>query len=429
VVAVGIAVSVFGGLSGVVYADFFQLVLATLGTILLAVMAVIAVGGLDVLVERLGAMSSWPGKDLSMLPAQLPLWDMVTFIVVGLGVATSGGYNAQRLLACRDSRHASGAQLLHTILYYALMPWPWIIVALCSMVLIPEIAKADAAYPKMMMMVLPSGLRGLLIAAMLAAFLSTISTLFNWGASYLMNDIFRRFIKTDCSDRTYVVISRVATLLIATAGAAVALTADSIQQLLVISYVLGSGGFLINFMQWMWWRMNRFGAVAGFLSGWVVVIAMLLFKAFDRPMAWILNLPDGMAFSTAESLTGARIALAIVLVTISSVVVALLTPPEPMENLKKFLLKARPFSFGWKPVIRALGEPYDAVEDFWRTMFSWLICLVSVFALIQGIGELLIGSRSIGCGLVVLSGLTFWWTYRRLQQDYKHELKAYGRHP
>jgi hypothetical protein len=244
-----------------------------------------------------------------------------------------------------------------------------------------------------------------------------------------MNDIFRRFIKTDCSDRTYVVISRVATLLIATAGAAVALMADSIQQLLVISYVLGSGGFLINFMQWMWWRMNRFGAVAGFLSGWVVVIAMLLFKAFDRPMAWLLNLPDGMAFSTAESLTGARIALAIVLVTISSVVVALLTPPEPMENLKKFLLKARPFSFGWKPVIRALGEPYDAVEDFWRTMFSWLICLVSVFALIQGIGELLIGSRSIGCVLVALSGLTFWWTYRRLQQDYAHELKAYGRHP
>jgi Na+/proline symporter len=453
VVAVGIAVSVFGGLSGVVYADFFQLVLATLGTILLGVMAVIAVGGLDVLVERLGAMSSWPGKDLSMMPAQLPLWDMITFIVVGLGVATSGGYNAQRLLACRDSRHASGAQLLHTILYYALMPWPWIIVALCSMVLIPEIAKADAAYPKMMMMVLPSGLRGILIAAMLAAFLSTISTLFNWGASYLMNDIFRRFIKTDCSDRTYVVISRVATLLIATAGAAVALMADSIQQLLVISYVLGSGGFLINFMQWMWWRMNRFGAVAGFLAGWVVVIAMLLFKAFDRPMAWLLNLPDtvsysstqtvtklgkvltdtsnydGMAFSTAESLTGARIALAIVLVTISSVVVALLTPPEPMENLKKFLLKARPFSFGWKPVIRALGEPYDAVEDFWRTMFSWLICLVSVFALIQGIGELLIGSRWIGCGLVALSGLTFWWTYRRLQQDYAHELKAYGRHP
>jgi Na+/proline symporter len=429
VVAVGIAVSVFGGLSGVVYADFFQLVLATLGTILLAVMAVIAVGGLDVLVERLGAMSSWAGKDLSMMPAKLPLWDMITFIVVGLGVATSGGYNAQRLLACRDSRHASGAQLLHTILYYALMPWPWIIVALCSMVLIPEIAKADAAYPKMMMMVLPSGLRGLLIAAMLAAFLSTISTLFNWGASYIMNDIFRRFIKQDCSERTYVVISRVATLLIATAGAVVALTADSIQQLLVISYVLGSGGFLINFMQWMWWRMNRFGAVAGFLSGWVVVIAMLFFKAFDRPMAWILNLPDTVPFSTAESLTGARIALAIVLVTISAVTVALLTPPEPMENLKKFLLKARPFSFGWKPVIRALGEPYDAVEDFWRTMFSWLICLVSVFALIQGIGELLIGSRWIGCGLVVLSGLTFWWTYRRLQQDYAHELKSYGRHP
>ena len=199
--------------------------------------------------------------------------------------------------------------------------------------------------------------------------------------------------------------------------------------------------------------MNRFGAVAGFLAGWVVVIAMLLFKAFDRPMAWLLNLPDtvsysstqtvtklgkvltdtsnydGMAFSTAESLTGARIALAIVLVTISSVVVALLTPPEPMENLKKFLLKARPFSFGWKPVIRELGQPYDPVESFGRTMLSWFIGMVMVLSLIYGIGELIIGKTSLGIACLVVSLLTLIWTLVRFKQDYEHELKAYGKHP
>jgi SSS family solute:Na+ symporter len=437
VVILAILVSTFGGLSGVVYSDFFQLIIASLGTILLAVMSVWAVGGLGPMVEKLQAIPDWSGNNLDLLPAigsqpgQLPFWDATTFILLGLSIAIGGGYNAQRLLASKDSRHASGAQLLHTILYYALMPWPWIVVALCSMILLPNLPDADqgGAYPKMLMMILPVGLRGILVAALLAAFISTITTLFNWGSSYLMNDIFRRFIKPDASEHSYVVLGRLATVIIAAAGATVSLMADSILQLLTIFYVLGSGGILVALAQWFWWRLNRYGAIAGLVAGWVVVVAMLVFKLFDAPMASLLNLEDGVQFSTAERLTGARMLLAIVVVTLTTLVVTLLTPPEPMENLKKFLLKARPFALGWKPVIRELDKPYDPVEGFWRTMFSWAIGMVMVLALLVGIGELILGDPSIGFGCLLISALTLWWTLVRFKQDYDHELKSYGKHP
>ena len=437
VVVVAIVVSTFGGLSGVVYSDFFQLIFATIGTILLAVMSVWAVGGLDAMVEKLQGLSTWHGNNLQLLPdigsqpGQLPLWDAVTFILLGFSIAIGGGYNAQRLLACKDSCHASKAQLLHTVFYYALMPWPWIVVALCSMILMPNLPVPDqgSAYPRMLMTILPVGLRGFLVAALLAAFVSTITTLFNWGSSYLMNDVFRRFIKADDSEHSYVVIGRFATVLIAAAGATISIMADSIIQLLTISYVLGSGGIIIAFAQWFWWRMNRYGALAGLVIGWTVVIGMLVFKIFDAPMASLLNLEDGVQFSTAERLTGARMLFAIVTVTFCTVLVTLLTPPEPMENLKKFLLKARPFAFGWKPVIRELGEPYDSVENFGRTLVSWAIGMVMVLSLICGIGELIIGTAVTGIACLVVSALTLWWTLRRFQQDYEHELKAYQRHP
>lgn len=437
VVILAIIVSTFGGLSGVVYSDFFQLIFAVIGTVFLAVMSVIAVGGPTVMVEKLNALTHWSGNNLELIPkigsghGELPFWDLVTFVLLGLSIAIGGGYNAQRLLACKDSRHASGAQLLHTIFYYALMPWPWIVVAICSMILIPNIPDADqgSAYPKMLMLILPVGLRGILIAALLAAFISTITTLFNWGSSYLMNDVYRRFINKDASDRTYVMTGRFATILIASAGAYISLKADSILQLLSLAYVLGSGGIIIAFAQWFWWRLNRYGAIAGFVVGWFVLFGMLVFKIFDAPMGWLLNLPQGVFFSTDESLTGARMLFSLVTVTSAVFLVTILTPPEPMAGLKKFLLMARPFAFGWQPVIRDLDEPYDPVENFARTMVSWGIGMVMVLALIYGIGELIIGKTPIGLGCLAIFVITLIWTLIRFKQDYEQELKAYGKHP
>lgn len=263
------------------------------------------------------------------------------------------------------------------------------------------------------------------MAGLLAAFISTITTLFNWGSSYLMNDVFRRFIKSDSSEHSYVVASRFATVLIADAGASVALMADSILQLLSIFYVLGAGGIIIAFAQWFWWRLNRYGSIAGLIAGWVMVVAMLVFKIFDTPMAALLGLEDGVQFSTAERLTGARMLLSVVVVTTVTFAVTLLTPPEPMDGLKKFLLSARPFAFGWKPVIRDLGEPYDPVEGLGRTMISWFIGMVMVLSLIYGIGELILGEIAVGISCLALAIATLWWTLIRFKQDYASEFKAY----
>ena len=136
-----------------------------------------------------------------------------------------------------------------------------------------------------------------------------------------------------------------------------------------------------------------------------------------------------LTVSAAASLTGARMLFALVTVTASVFIVTMLTPPEPMEGLKKFLLMARPFSFGWKPVIRELGQPYDPVESFGRTMVSWFIGIVMVMALIYGIGELIIGETLFGLACLALSAISLVWTLVRFKQDYQHELKAYGKHP
>jgi len=136
-----------------------------------------------------------------------------------------------------------------------------------------------------------------------------------------------------------------------------------------------------------------------------------------------------VVFSTAASLTGARMLFALVTVTATVFIVTMLTPPEPMEGLKKFLLMARPFPMGWKPVIRELGQPYDPVESFGRTMLSWVIGMVMVMALIYGIGELIIGKTWLGVACLAVSGITLLWTLVRFKQDYEHELKAYGKHP
>jgi len=436
VVLLAVMICAFSGLFGVVYSDFLQLIFATVGTVILAILSVRAVGGLDVLVDRLGSLDQWPGNSLNILPSvgsgpgQMSVWNAIGFFgILWLGIATSGGHQAQRLLASRDSRHASCAQLMHSCLYFAVMAWPWILVALCSLLLLPELTGRDqaAAYPRMIILLMPDGLRGLLIAALLAAFISTISTLFNWGSSYLMNDIYRRFIQPQASEKSYVVMARVLTVFIGIAGAAISLVAENIQQLLTIAYVLSAGSVITTILRWLWWRLNRYGDFASLVAGWVFAPSLLFLKLFDRPMAWFLNLPEGVAFSSDPNLLGARMLFMITAVTATAVIVSLLTPPEDEEVLKKFVLRARPFAFGWRPVIRRLDVTYEEIEDFPRTILSWAIGVVAVFSLLFGIGQFLLGSSLLGalCLVVFLGGI--FWTVIRLQQDYARELEIMSR--
>lgn len=426
VVATALLMCGMSGLFGVVYTDFIQFLLATFGTVLLAWMAVQEVGGLDALVVKLQQAQQWPGRDLRIAPdignlaGQMSIWNAIGYFgFLWIGVALSGGYQAQRLLASKDAAQASYAQLLHTIVYYALMAWPWIIVALCSIVLLPELDVADqsAAYPRMIVMVLPIGLRGLLVVALLCAFISTISTLFNWGSSYLVNDVYRRFINPKATEKNYVQIGRAATLLMAAGGATISLIADDIQTLLTLFFVIGSAAIVPGVLRWLWWRLNGRAELVAIAAGWSVTLLLLVFKVFDAPMAVLLHLPEGVAFSSDENLVGARMFLVVVLVGAISVAASYLSAPEDMEHLKKFLQRARPFAFGWRPVINALGEPYTSDETPGRTLLSWAVATFAAVALLFGTGQLLLGPRWLGACLVLAGLAAIGLTITRIRKD------------
>lgn len=427
VVVIALLMCGLSGLLGVVYTDFIQFILATSGTVLLAILSVRSVGGLDQLVEKLNAMGSWSGNQLSMVPqigtgaGEISPWNAVgLFGFLWIGVALSGAYQAQRLLASKDSKNASYAQLLHTVVYYALMAWPWILVALSSMILLPELG-ADggdqaAAYPRMIVTILPIGIRGLLVAALMAAFISTISTLFNWGSSYLVNDIYRRFISKNAPEKQYVRVARIATFLMAIAGATISVFSDSIQQLITLSFVVAGVGLVPGLLRWFWWRTNGIAEIAGLIFGWILV-ALLIFGKLNTLGAMLFNVAEGETFLSDGDLYGARMFFTVFCVGLVVVLVSLFTPPEDMAHLKKFLLRGRPFAFGWKPVIKELDEPYVVEEDFPRTLVSWAIATVAVLSALVGVGWLLLGPRLPGVGMVALSAITTVISLRRIQQD------------
>ena len=427
VVALALLMCGLSGLLGVVYTDFIQFMLATLGTLLLAFLSVRAVGGLDSLVEQLSSMNTWAGKDLGIAPqigseaGQMSIWNAIgLFGFLWIGVALSGAYQAQRLLSSKDSTNASYAQLLHTVVYYALMAWPWILVALCSMILLPdlgaEVEDQAAAYPRMIVTILPLGLRGLLVAALMAAFISTISTLFNWGSSYLVNDIYRRFVDKKATEKKYVLIARISTLLMAIAGAYISVIGDSIQTLITLSFVVASIGLVPGLLRWLWWRTNGKAEIAGLISGWILA-ALLIFGQLNGIGAMLFDVAEGETFFSDGNLYGARMFAMAVSVGFVVIVVSLLTPHEDMAHLKKFILRARPFAFGWKPVIKELDEPYVVEETFPRTLVSWAICTIAVLAALVGVGRLLLGPRWIGLGLIVISVITTFISLRRIRED------------
>jgi solute:Na+ symporter, SSS family len=418
------------GLFGVVMTDFLQLLISIGGSLLLAFLAVRAVGGLDVLVAQLSALESWGGRELSVLPSigpgkhQMSVWNFIGYFgILWLLVGTSGGHMAQRLLASKNSLHASGAQMMHTLVYYGLMAWPWVIVALCSLVLMPDLGTSNqaAAYPRMLVQLTPGGVRGLLLAGMVAAFISTLSTLYNWGSSYLVNDLYRRHVNPQAGDHTSVIIARVATVVLAVAGSIISLLADNIQQILSVAFVVGAGGAGVAVLRWLWWRLNGRGDIASLIVNWIAASALLFLRAFDAPARWLLNLDPDISFATDPHLLGARMLLMFGLVISTAVIVSLLNPPEPMALLQRFIWRARPFAFGWRPVIKELDRSYEEIETWPRTLASWGVALGCGLCLLSGIGQLLLGSTSWGAALLVVFALLLYVTVRRLRQDYARE--------
>lgn len=372
--------SSLGGLQGVLLTDFIQFILAMIGSIGAAIVALRhpAVGGLDGLLthanvaDKLAMVPSPDTPELFLGALAIPLlvgWWSIWYPGAEPG---GGGYIVQRMLAAKDENNALGAVFFFNAAHYALRPWPWIIVALCSLVVFPNLEALEAAFPQSagvidndlgypaMLSFLPAGLMGIVITALAAAYMSTISTHLNWGASYLVHDVYRRFIRSDVSQREYVTAGRLATGILMILAGWLALELESALQSFNIILQIGAGTGLLFILRWFWWRINPISEV----TAMVVSFAMaLIFFGLDKAGVEI----DG----TYQFLGGVAIT------SFAWIGVTFLTRPSDMDTLLAFYRKVHPGGPGWRRVAeyaRDKGEP-EAVDLSWQ-MPTAILCIV-----------------------------------------------------
>ena len=398
--ALAVGYSVMGGLRGVVLTDLVQFVLAMTGAIAVAVFAVHKVGGLDQLVIRLQQVTGDAKDVLAYAPAADSTWMPLQLFGLYLLVlwwaqkySDAGGYIMQRMAACKDDRHAAGATLWFTALHYVGRTWPWVLAALAALVLYP-VAKfphldREATYPMLMRDVLPPGLLGVAVASLAAAFMSTIDTQVNWGASYLVKDIYQRFLNRHATEQHYVKASRWAVAIIAVVAAVIALHMTSIDAAWKFFMALGSGLGLVSLARWVWWRVNAWSELSALFSTCAVTTVLLFFPHVSYPVQVLST----MGIST-----------------VVWVAVTFLTRPTDPARLEAFYRRVRPLGF-WGPV-RARCPEVPPKERPASVLTAWASGIAFVYLLLFGTGSLLIGRRGVGAVMVAAGALFGWLTYQ-----------------
>src|SRR4051812_22758692 len=343
--------SVFAGLWGVIVTDLFQFVFAMGGSILLAVLAVQSVGGLDALTLKAAAHFGSTEAAFGVIPPLDAPWLPITTLVVWLSVQWwaawypgqepgGGGYVVQRILSAKDERHGLLATLWFTIAHFALRPWPWILVGFVSLIRYPGLANPEEGYVRVMVDVLPSPFKGLLLAAFAAAYMSTISTHLNWGASYLVNDVYLRFIKPQASPRAQVIASRIATAVLMVCSLIVMSFLSSVEQGWKILIGLGAGTGLVFILRWYWWRVNAWSEISAMVASFVTSVVLASYK-YD------LSNPASRSYALTMLIT-------VGITTVVWLTVTLLTPPETEATLERFYRRVRPGGLGWRVVAQRL---------------------------------------------------------------------------
>lgn len=350
---VTVAYSVLGGLRGVILTDFVQFGLAMIGAVGAAIYLINleSVGGLsnllthDVVRTKTDILPSFDDPSVYIPLLIIPLavqWWNVWYPGAEPG---GGGYVAQRMLAAKNERHAVGATFLFNLFHYALRPWPWILIALASLIVFPDLASLreqfpdvptsvigdDLAYPAMLSY-LPSGLKGLVVASLLAAFMSTISSHLNWGSSYVVNDFYQRFVKPEAGERELVVVGQIATVLLMVLAAALAPLLEEAKKAFDVLLQIGAGTGLIFILRWFWWRINAYTEITGMVVSFVIAIGFLFLP--ESVLGWH------------------KLLLGIAITTVAWVAVTLLTRPTDGAVLRAFYRRIRPSGPGWGPVRR-----------------------------------------------------------------------------
>lgn len=373
--------SMLGGLTGVLITDLVQFCVAMFGAIMAARYALghEAVGGLSGLLNnpaisgKLDLIPNLSNPEVFVPVFLVPLavqWWSVWYPGAEPG---GGGYIAQRMLSAKNERHAMGATLFFNAAHYALRPWPWIIVALCSLVVFPDLqslrdafpnadprfVKHDMAYPAMLKTVLPPGLLGLVVASLIAAFMSTISTHLNWGSSYVVNDFYKRFLKPEASEKELVRVGRISTFVMMVLACVLALFLKNAFQAFGILLQVGAGTGLLFILRWFWWRINAWSELTA------MVVSFLIALIF--------------AYGSNFGLAGwQQMILGVAITTASWVTVTLLTAPAAEETLLRFYRLVHPGGPGWRPVwqkAEARGEGFSEAQKGWNIPMG-ILCMV-----------------------------------------------------
>ncbi|MGH7529101.1 MAG: sodium:solute symporter family protein [Gemmatimonadales bacterium] len=405
--------AILSGLWGVVVTDFFQFIVAMAGSIVLAVLAVQHVGGLDRLTDLAAARYGGDGAGLSIIPpldsAWLPFEMLVVYIAVQWWASWypgaepgGGGYVAQRILSTRDERHGLLATLWFNVAHYALRPWPWILVGLFAAVSYPDLSAPGAdpglGYARAMVDLLPSPLRGLLLAAFAAAYMSTIATHLNWGTSYFVNDFWLRFVRKQAARREQVIVSRVATAVLMLLALAVMQFLDTVEQGWRILLGLGAGTGLVLILRWYWWRVNAWSEIVAMAASFVV--SLVLWQVFDMPA----DAP-------------ATLMITVGVTTLAWVVATYVTAPESSETLERFYRRVRPGGPGWRAVATRLGFGGDTIPGGALSWVNWVAGWVAVYATLFGIGQLLVGTLAWALVCGVIAAAAFMLIARNLRRD------------
>ena len=409
--AITVIYSSIGGLRGIIITDFFQFILAMVATFWAAyeIVSLPQIQGLTNLlnhpdvIPKLSLIPDIADTDLFIAVFIIPLavqWWAVWYPGAEPG---GGGYVAQRMLSAKDEKNAIWATLLFNFMHYAVRPWPWILIALASIVVFPNLESLQVAFPNTivgndlaypaMISFLPSGLLGLLVASLIAAFMSTISTHLNWGSSYLVHDFYRRFFITDKSEKHYVFMGRVFTVLLMIISAFFALYLNNSLQAFGIILQIGAGTGLIFILRWFWYRINVYSELTA------MIVSFLVALAFE------FIIPNN--FSVEEKLI-----IGVTITTISWLTVTMITPPSSMDVLQNFYKKIQPGGPGWKKIVKESedsGIIISGKKEKWDVP-SGILCMVfgsiSVYSVLFGVGYILYSKTTLGLVFVIISAIS-----------------------
>lgn len=400
-----------GGLRGVVLTDVFQFVLSMIGMIVAAVFIVRMpeIGGLENLVshpnvvDKINFIPDMTNEELYVPLLLVPLavqWWSTWYPGAEPG---GGGYIAQRMLSAKEEKDAVKATLFFNVAHYALRPWPWILIALASLIIYPDIASIKEAFPGIepdklgddlafpaMLALLPQGLVGLLLAALIAALMSTISTHLNWGSSYVVNDFYARFVNKEASESFKVMIGRISTVVLMVLSAVVALYLQDAKQAFEILLQIGAGTGLLFILRWFWWRINAYSEIVAMAVSFI--IAFYFESVYDGDLA-----------------SHEKMCIGVLITTVAWLITAFAAPDTDRETLEKFYMKIQPKGSGWNVVKNALSPDQKSIiqrngdPSLTNQILMMLIGCAVVYAALFGTGWLLIGQTMLGIVALVFS--------------------------